>query len=157
MSKKKMERLAAAIAEARDVLGDSASSPTAGETTAAALSELREACYAVPPNALDDQARALIKELDVRLRTLQAEAVSRLDGDLPPCRGCGGVELLRSIEPARIDMMVAGTGTDLKAEIIVCCACGEVRLVADPRQIADDKRRFRRIIVKTPPSAGPFR
>jgi hypothetical protein len=155
-TKKKLERLVAAIAAAREVIERGAAVDAA---EAAVHAELKSAYDDTPPNELDADARALLKQL--RDRALSEAEVIPVE-EIPPCRACGGIELLRTVSQGHAVVFVAHQRAHVPLEIFVCCACGEMRFVADPKLVAsvrtqEDAKAFRRVDAKEPPSEGPFR
>jgi hypothetical protein len=151
--KKKLDRL-------REAMSSAQAARTGDDQIArkAAVAELRSAWADSPDSELDGPARKLLEELRGEVTSGDVE----VDVELPPCGACGGIELFRSRFPAHFDQIYIGNaGVHLEFDLLICRACGDTRLLADPAKVASaftalDMPGFRRIVVKRAPQ-GPFR
>jgi hypothetical protein len=148
--KQRIARLEAAMANAQPAL-----SGTDVKLLESAVSELRSASIDEFDHARELGATKLLDRMDARVEEL---IVATLHRTLTACPCCKGTELLVSRRSGSADLGPAY----LTVTLIVCRACGDVRLrCEDPAKVAQaaivsDLKAFRSITLPSR-EAAPFR
>jgi hypothetical protein len=99
-------------------------------------------------NASESDAGPAVRELLHRLATANVKIEPR-EVELPACVVCRGGEFLRAYQPYEGMWGVA-------LHMVICRACGDVRWIADPKQVLDATTEaalpaFELVVIKQPP------
>jgi len=149
--KQKIARIEVAMAEARSALEGVEVPRLEGATR-----ELRDATLDAWDHGSELGAPALLQRMRARVEELEVTALQRA---LTACPSCKGTELLVSQRSGSVDL----GGASVTVVVVVCRACGDVRLrCEDPAALAQSVlggssiKEFRTITLPAPETA-PFR